>query len=359
LRLIPPFLALALPVSLATSAPKTARSSAAGVWVEREAYLMGTRLRARVRAVDGASGAAAIEDAFAAVDRLEGLLSSWRENSELGLLNAAEPGSLVRVSSELVDLLEEVRGWADRSEGAFEPAVGPLIDAWDLRGRGRIPSESELARALSQSGAGAFELKVREGGVVRRKSAGWMTAGGFGKGAALRAASDALEDRGIEAGVLDFGGQLVVLGIRKEGWEVGVAHPSRRAEVAATLRLRDVSVATSAASERYVEVEGERFGHILDPRTGRPVPAWGSVTVVADDPMVADLVSTTLFVLGPVGGREWVERHPGIAVLFLCENDDRVAASWNEAMEPWLAGGAVLKASQSGGLGRRAWATGT
>jgi thiamine biosynthesis lipoprotein len=99
-----------------------------------------------------------------------------------------------------------------------------------------------------------------------------------------------------------------------------------------TLRLRSGSVATTAQSERYVDVGGERYGHVLDPRTGRPVPALGSVTVVAADPVVADILSTALFVMGPEAGRRWAAgRKEGI--LFLTLGEGAVVASWNEAFE--------------------------
>jgi thiamine biosynthesis lipoprotein len=306
--------------------------------VEREAYLMGTRLRVSIAASDAEAGAAAIEAAFAEVRRLEAVLSSWQDDSELGRLNVAEPGEPVRASAELLGLLAEVRSWAQRSDGAFEPAVGALIDAWDLRGSGRIPGEPDLQRALAASGRHAFVLDMEAGTVTRRVTGGWMTAGGFGKGAALRAAAGALRAQGVESALLDFGGQLQALGSPADGtaWRVGVAHPLRRREEAVAIRLADVSAATSATSERFIEIDGERYGHILDPRTGLPVRAWGSVTVVAEDAMVADLLSTALFVIGPEAGMRWAETFEDIGVLFLVEDDGPIDSFWNRAMEPWL-----------------------
>lgn len=165
-----------------------------------------------------------------------------------------------------------------------------------------------------------------------------MTAGGFGKGAALRAARRALQRAGIESALLEFGGQLLAIGPAPGGedWTASVAHPSRRHAAAASIRLRGVSAATSAASERFIEVDGERLGHVLDPRAGRPVPAWGSVTVVTPDPLLADVLSTALFVMGPDEGMAWAARREGIGVLFLEEEAGDVVATWNPAMRPWL-----------------------
>ena len=119
-------------------------------------------------------------------------------------------------------------------------------------------------------------------------------------------------------------------------WTVPVAHPARRAEPAAWLHLRDRSASTSSQSERFITVGGKRLGHILDPRTGKPVPAWGSVTVVAEDPAAADAVSTALLVLGPEAGAKWAERREDMGVLFLIERDGRVVPRWNHALVRYL-----------------------
>jgi thiamine biosynthesis lipoprotein len=299
---------------------------------------MGTFLQISVAASNAAEGASAIEAAFAEVRRMEAVLSSWRDDSQLGRLNAAVPGTPVAVSPELFALLEETRRWSRLSGGAFDPAVGALIDAWDLRGSGRRPSEQELRHALKSSGQTAFDFDRESVTISRRMVDGWMTAGGFGKGAALRSATRALRQRGIESALLDFGGQLESFGspTGEQGRRVGVAHPAHRFETVAVLRLGDQSTATSAASERFIEIDGERYGHILDPRTGQPVPAWGSVTVVASDAMVADLLSTAFFVMGPEDGLKWAVTFDDVGVLFLVKDGDPLTATWNRAMESWL-----------------------
>ncbi|NIR46028.1 MAG: FAD:protein FMN transferase [Gemmatimonadetes bacterium] len=302
---------------------------------------MGTRLRVTTAAASIEAATIQIEAVFAEVRRMERVLSSWRPESEVGRLNAAPIGVPVAVSAELFDLLEEARAWGAMSGGVVEPAVGALIDAWDLRGAGRRPDEDELGRARSRSGPEAFQLDARTHRVTRVAEGGWITTGSFGKGAALRSALTVLRDAGVESAFLDFGGQVVALGGSPESgsWSVSVAHPSRRDQPAAELRLANVSASTSGASERFVEVDGQRFGHILDPRSGRPVPAWGSATVVAADPMVADLVSTAVFVLGPEAGLRWAESLDEIGVLVLHELDGRLTARWNPAMERWLLNG--------------------
>lgn len=324
--------AAALSTAFVAAAPST-------VWLEREAHFMGTPLRAVVSAPTRGAAIAASEAAFAEVARLERVLSSWRTDSDLSALNQATPGSAVRPSPALFELLREVHPWIAATGGAFDPAVGPLIDVWDLRGEGRVPEPQELEKAVGWSRNGAFCLNLVAERVVRRHDRAWMTAGAFGKGAALRAARQALVEAGVASALLDFGGQLVAIGHPEGGgdWEVGVAHPSHRDQVAAYLVLNGRSAATSAASERFVEVDGQRYGHIVDPRTGWPVAAWGSVTVVHEDPLVADLLATALFVMGPDEGVRWLESHPELAALFLVLGENDLEATWTWAMDEWLA----------------------
>jgi len=305
--------------------------------VERESFLMGTTLRIGVAAQDRAGGIAAIESAFNAVRKIDGLLSTWRDDSEIAQLNRAPVGAPVRLSGELHALLREAAHWSRATGGAFDPAVGALVDAWDLRGAGRIPSADQLAAASVATGLGRFALSDTGVTAVRLDAAAWLDTGGFGKGVALREAARALRGAGIESAILNFGGQVLALG-SGAGDEVivPVAHPLRRSEAVLRLRLQGRSASTSSQSERTLTVGGRRVGHILDSRSGEPVPPWGSVTVVARDPAVADMLSTALLVLGPEAGARWAERRSDVGVLFLLQRDGRVLPRWNRAMEAFL-----------------------
>lgn len=318
----------------------SARDEPSGlVWVERTAYAMGTLLRVRAAAVDRPTALDAGEAAFDAVRRAEERLSTWRAGTELAALNAAPPGQAVTVPGALLHLLEEVARWSRATEGAFDPAVGALVDAWDLRGAGRRPSGTELERALAATGLRCFEL-VPEAGTARRLCPGaWLDAGAFGKGAALREARRALEGAGARAAALDFGGQHLAFGeaATHPSRTLAVAHPSRREEPALRLPWRSGSVATTGQSERGIESAEGRIGHVLDPRTGRPVRPWGSVTVLADDPLVADVLSTALFVMGPDEGLAWAEGRREVAALFLVEEGGELVARANGTMRALLA----------------------
>ncbi len=340
-----PTVALLAAVQLALASPAGAGPE---VRVEREAWAMGTRLHVVAEAPAGAARPAT-EAVLREVERLEALLSTWDPTTETSVLNGAPVGEPRPLSPELHALLAEAAAWSRTTGGAFDPVVGALVDAWDLRGEGRVPGPSELAAARAATGPEALAI-LPDGAAVRHHPDAWLDTGGFGKGAALRSAAALLDEAGARRARVDLGGQLWLAAPADEPWRVRVAHPADRTRPAADpadapwaeLVLHDVSVATSGTSERWVEVDGERLGHILDPRTGRPAPAWGTVTVVHPDPVAADVLATALYVLGPVEGPRWLERHhPGIAALFLEHRDDAVIPRWTGAMEPWLAGGAL------------------
>jgi FAD:protein FMN transferase len=298
---------------------------------------MGTTLRVGVLAPSRAGGIEAIQDAFRAVRRDDSLLSTWRDDSEIMRLNRAAAGAPIAVPLELYGLLRRCERWSRETEGAFDPGIGPLVDAWDLRGRGRIPSPAELDSARARSGIAGFAFSDSTHSVTKRRSGAWMDTGGFGKGAALGAARSALLRHGVESSYLNFGGQVLTLGTdRGADWIVPVAHPSRRDEPVMRIRLRGRSASTSSQSERHLDVDGRRLGHILDPRTGEPVPAWGSVTVVAEDPAFADALSTALLVLGPKAALAWGASREDIGVLVLQERGGRVVPRWSGALSPVL-----------------------
>ena len=297
---------------------------------------MGTRLAVVVEAASLAEGSWAAEHVIREVERLERILSTWDPQSEMHVVNIAEVGQPISPAAELSALLAEAARYARTSDGAFDARVGALVDAWDLRGAGGVPEADALLAARKATGASAISVDERTGVVMRHAPDAWIDTGGFGKGAALRAAAGGLEADGVDRALIDLGGQLWAQGSAEKPWSVYVAHPAQRQRAVARLEVHGVSVATSGTSERFIEVDGIRWGHILDPRTGRPIPAWGSVTVVSADPVKADALATALYVMGPRVGMAWAARHPELDALFLEAEGGALTSSWTRGMERWL-----------------------
>jgi thiamine biosynthesis lipoprotein len=320
------------------SAPSAAADQQALTTAERNVAVMGTTLNVAVRAADRESALAVSEVAIAEVRRVENLLTTWRDDSPLALLNAAPAGKEVALDPELAAVLKDVFTWAATTGRAFDPTVLPLIRAWDLRGKGRIPSGEELAAALAATGPDRFRFDPARTTATRLVPPAGIDDGAWGKGYALDRAADRLLSAGVKDLLIDLGGQVVARGMDTGGqaWTVAIAHPSHRHQPVVVLALPNVSASTSGNSERSREVAHRRIGHLLDPRTGHPASDFGSATVVAPSALVADVLSTAFFVLGPDQGlalsaRLRTQGTPN-EVLFLVEHGGVLTAVASEGL---------------------------
>lgn len=277
--------------------------------IHRQVMAMGTSLALEVTAHTREQALQASEAAVRAVAAVEARLSTWRHDSELAALNRHPAGEEFPLSPELANDLEfAARVWR-LTGGAFDPGIGALLQAWDVRGTGRRPGRREQAAARRAGGMAL--LRLTASGATRLHPGLRLEEGGFGKGVGLDAALRALQEAGASGALLDFGGQLAVLP-SPAGHEVAVAHPRHRTSEVVRLRLHAGSLATSGNGQR-------RSGrpHLFDPRTGRPARDFGSVSVWAPTAAEADALATGLFVLGPEGALAWAERHPAYGVLVL------------------------------------------
>lgn len=271
-----------------------------GLVLDRRVLAMGTELRLHLAGTGDLDRAS--EAALAEAARLEAACSTWRSDSVWSRLNAAG-GRPMALDREWLDLLGRMKAWQARTGGAFDPVLLSLVQTWGLRHRGGETPEAPVLEAARQaSGAALLELDPAAGTARLRHPAAGVEEGGFLKGYALDRMKAAAA---CPAGLLDFGGQLLAWG---PAVEASVADPRDRRRPRLSFRLREASLSCSGASERG--------RHILDPRTGRPCPAWGGTAAVAADGLTADVLSTALFVLGPEAGLAWADRE-GVAAAFL------------------------------------------
>lgn len=275
------------------------------VELSRAQYLMGTVCEITADKPQG------MDAAFAEIARIESFLSSWRPESELSRINEAAPDEHVPASSELVSLLRAVREWNEKTSGAFNPLVRPLVDLWRTREEGAVPQRNAIEEALRLMRS---DLLILDENSIGKRAAIRIEEGGFGKGYALDRAAEVLVHHRAKRAVMNFGGQVMIVGA--EPVEVAIADPESRQRAAVTVIVTNGSVSTSSGSERTFEVGGRRFSHILDPRTGEALPPRGSATVIHPSALVADICSTALYVLGPEEGIAWANEH-GISAIFL------------------------------------------
>ncbi len=238
------------------------------------------------------------------VNTLDAALTRSGEHSPLSAVNRAGAGTLTAVPDDLGEAVSTALSIAKRTGGAFDPTLAPLIDLWGFSGdHPAVPAQDAVDAALSATGwEHVFCTETPEGwGILFDQSGMGLDLGGIGKGYAAKNVTELLLERGVTSALLDLGGNITALGTKKNGdsWQIAVQDPQDENSYLCILPLRDRSASTSGSYERYFEENGVRYSHILDPETGHPVEnGLLSVTVVCEDPVTADGLSTALFVLG-------------------------------------------------------------
>ncbi len=242
---------------------------------------------------------AAVDAALDEMARIEQLMSPHIATSDLARL--AERGE-VDLHAETAEVLRLALAIHKAGDGAFDPTLGAVKELWDIEGDNpRVPDAQALRAALAATGVDGLELT---GNHVRLKRPGIrVDLGGIAKGYAIDRAVAVLQKAGIEHASVNAGGDLRLIGDHNgRPWRIGIQHPRKPGAMLAVLNLENTAVVTSGDYERYFEVDGRRYHHLFDPKTGRPARACQSVTVVAERADVADALATAAFVLGPERG---------------------------------------------------------
>jgi thiamine biosynthesis lipoprotein len=253
-----------------------------------------------------------LDDAFDEVDRIDRLMSHYRPDSPLSRINRDAAWHPVAVDPELFDFLLESMRYTRESGGAFDMTVGPLMKAWGFfRGEGRLPSPQQLDEARRHVGAShvLFDRARRtiafdEGGIE-------LDLGGIAKGYAVDRVVQLLRARGVSAALVSAGGSTIYgLGAPpgRDAWDVAIQDPLGASGTAMRVNLKDRALSIAGTSEKWFEVEGVRYSHIMDPRTGMPVQGVLSVAVLTSTGTAGDALDDALFVLGVQKSRGYVRR---------------------------------------------------
>jgi thiamine biosynthesis lipoprotein len=276
--------------------------------------MMGTVVGVTVLGLDKQEADAAIDAAFDEVERVEELASRYIPTSGVARWNARqEPAA--ELGTELAAVVARSLVVAEMSDGAFDPTIAPVVDLWDFEDGTRVPSGPEVLRALAYVDHAFVDVAANEG-VVSAPVGTKLDLDGIVKGYAVDRALGVLAERGVSAAIVDAGGDIGFLGEPLNGtaWRVGVKHP-RRDGLLGILAADGGSVATSGDYQRFIEVEGVRYHHLIDPKTGYPARELASATVWTRSALDADALATAVFVMGPEDGLALAERLRGVEAL--------------------------------------------
>ena len=287
--------------------------------VTRAQMQMGTLVKITAVARSESIAQAAATAGFAEIRRLEELLSTWIPTSELSRVNAAAGVMPVPVSPETLTVVQRAIQAAEMTDGGFNIAIGPAVDAWRVTESQHIPTESELDALRPLVDLQAVHANLREQTIYLEKTGMRIDVGGIGKGYAADQAVDALRRAGAVAGVVALSGDIKTFGRLPGGkmFPVGIQHPREDGSVLAWIDLQDEAISTAGDYERFFERDGVRYHHTLDPRTLQPARACQSVTVIAPEGVWADGLDTGIFVMGPERGMKLVEQLPNIEAIIV------------------------------------------
>ncbi|HXG00046.1 MAG TPA: FAD:protein FMN transferase [Bacteroidota bacterium] len=289
-------------------------------------------------------GNALIDSVFAEVNRIEQLMTDYSDTSEIGKINQRAGRDSVEVPTEVVELLQTARSFSERSGGAFDVTVGPLVRAWDFLGSDHdVPSRGRirLLRRLVD-----FRNVVLDSTRVFLRLRGMrLDLGGIAKGYAVDRSVELLKRHGVRQAIVDLGGNLGVWWEGASGLDSGVAeilirHPRKEGKFFGSFRVGSAGISTSGDYQRFFIKDGVRYHHILDPATGYPVRDVVSVTIIAPDATSADALSTLVFVLGRERGMDFIKNTEGIEGIIVWEEGD----SLRYAVSPGLHGKFVRSA---------------
>ena len=281
---------------------------------------MGSRFEITAVHADLEVAGRAIDRAYSEIDRIEAMISSWRPASVTSEVNRQAGRRPVAVPEELFNLLRRSIKLSELTGGAFDVTFAGLGRLWDFKAEvPRLPEADAVRRALAHVGYRKLVLDSDARTVFLDDPGARIGFGAIGKGYAANRAVLVLKESGIKSGVVSAGGDLVAFGRREDGglWDIGIAHPLYRDRIFARLPLSEQAVVTSGDYESFVTIDGKRYAHILDPRTGYPVEHLRSVTIVCPDAELADGLATAVFVLGPQAGLELVNALRGVEALLV------------------------------------------
>ena len=288
--------------------------------------VMGTELKITAIGEQAEILESGIEAAVEELRRIENLMTDWRESPLLKLNSTAGSGPQ-KTPQELFQIIERGVEFGKVTGGAFDLTYNGVGKLWNFStGKPVLPSTEEVSAALKFVSYKKVKLNPIKQTVALPKGFS-IGLGGIAKGYGVDRAMDKLREHGIKNAIVNAGGDMKILG-RNFGkiWEIAIKHPRERSQAMAAIRAINKSIVTSGDYERFFEIDGKRYHHIIDPQTGYPSKKAISATVVAPSAELGDVLATTLVVLGPKDGLKFIESLRGIEAIVV-GMDGRVEAS--------------------------------
>ena len=262
----------------------------------------------------------AADKAFDEIDRIDRLMSHYKKDSPLSQLSREAFQHPVKIDSELFNFIAECVRYSQDSDGAFDITVGPLMKAWGFfRGEGRMPNQKELQAVRQKIGYQHVILNAKEKTIRFDRAGIELDLGGIAKGYAVDQAIKILKSHGIERALISAGGSTIYgLGSppEKDGWEIEIQDPLDARKIVMTVKIKNQALSISGSSEKFFEVKGIRYSHIMDPRTGQPVMNILSVAIITDTGTKGDALDNIFYVQGVKKAKAMLKIYSATQVFF-------------------------------------------
>lgn len=293
-------------------------------------FLLNTLVEITVASLNEQDAEQAISAAFEEMRRVEALLTRYRSDSQITRINQlAGEDQFVPVNREVRDILQRSLHYSVLMDGLFDITVGPLIDLWGIgTDHERIPEVSKLQQVLQQIDYRNVEIRDEQG-VRLRYPEMTLDLGGIAKGYSIDRGIEVLQSHNITSALLNAGGDIRCIGTKPDGtpWRIGIRHPRKQNEILGVFELRDNAVATSGDYERFFVHQGIRYHHIFVPDTGMPARECQSVTILTDTAEKADVLATSVFIMGPQQGIAFIEEQTDVEGMIIRADGEIIQSS--------------------------------
>lgn len=319
------------PPARADAAPSPAPAAALPLHlIGRQGEAMGTIVEIKVWAADDEKARSAIGEAFDEIARIERLMTTWREDSDISRVNAAAGLAPVVVAPETFECLARSLEYSRRSHGAFDVTYYALKGLWkfDQDLEAKLPDPAEVRRRIKLIDYRKLILDEQKRTVYLAAKGMRINLGGIAKGYAVDRATAILRARGYKDAIVQAGGDLMLSGTKSgKPWNAGIRDPrSRRDDYFAVAAVTDHAFSTAGDYERYFFIKGKRYHHIIDPKTGYPATAARSVTIWAPDATTADGLDDAVLIMGAKAGLAMIDAMPGVGAVVI-DNQNQVHVS--------------------------------
>ena len=293
---------------------------------QRVVKLMGNRFEFTVIAFNEESGEIAIDAAIAEVRRIEELLSTYKENSQVNEINRNAGIRYVKVDREVTDLILRSLKISAITQGSFDITYGSIDKSlWNFDMNMTALPDKETALQAVRLINHKNVLVDKENSAIMLKHEGMRIGfGGIGKGYAADRAKQVLQSQGIRSGIVNAAGDLITWGTQINGspWTIGIADPNKQSNIFSSLNISNTAIATSGNYEKYATINGKKYSHTIDPKTGLPVSGIKSVTIICPSAELADAMATPVMVMGVTAGLHLVNQIMMVSCIIIDDQNN-------------------------------------